>query len=160
MELYIVKEFIGIWVIEKESGLPLTSYETGSQIDSNMFGAFLVALRSMMSDFEIGQLSSFSTDTSNLLITTSEKLLSVLAIEKEINADCWYPLLVKVHEITEKYYCSYILDHPILDSEDFVKLSSEFKKQVENHQEILELSQKKRKEEAEAKKRMEESGLW
>ena len=155
-----MKEFIGVWVIEKESGLPLTSYETGSQIDSNMFGAFLVALRSMTNDFEIGQLSSFSTDTSNLLITTSEKIMSVLAVTKTANADCWYPLLVKIHEITEKYYCSYILDHQILDSEDFAKLSSEFKDQVERHQEELKLSQKRTKQEAKAKKRLEDSGLW
>ena len=158
-------EFIGVWVIEKESGLPLASYEEiKSGIDSNMFGAFLVALRSMADDFKIGQLSSFTTDTANLLITSSEKLLSVLAIDKGFNVDSWYPILTRIHLMTETHYSSYIIDHQIIDSSDFEVLSNKYKKEVEKHQESLIINNQKVKKESEerekAKKRLEDSGLW
>jgi hypothetical protein len=72
--------FIGLWIVEKESGLPLTSLELEekTQIDSVLFGGFLVAIRGLMTALEIGQLNSFRTDTADLLITGSEKILSIL----------------------------------------------------------------------------------
>ncbi len=100
--------FIGLWIVDKNSGIPISSLELGQQsIDSVLFGGFLVALRGMANDFSIGQLTSFQTDYANLLITGSEDILSVIAITRETNSDCWYPTLVKINNHAETFYRNY-----------------------------------------------------
>ncbi len=158
--------FIGLWTVDKESGIPLVSVSLAdrSNIDSTLFGGFLVAIRGMMTDFEIGQLNSFQTDAANLLITGSEEIISVIAIDKEVSADCWYPTLVKIQNIIEPFFKSYKESNMLVDSTDFEKLEPEFKTLISENIERMEpfctKDSDKSEDKAKAKKKLEDSGLW
>lgn len=172
-ELNRYGSFIGLWIVEKESGLPLTSFELEekTQIDSVLFGGFLVAIRGLMTDLEIGQLNSFRTDTADLLLTGSEKILSVLAIEKNTNADLWYPTLVSLHRKSEKFYEEYKKREMVIDTAKFAILKPQFRETIlKNIQDLekldAELSDSEFKEPDDSKKakkaakKLEDSGLW
>ncbi|MFX0173551.1 MAG: hypothetical protein ACFE9L_16800 [Candidatus Hodarchaeota archaeon] len=161
--------FIGLWVIEKESGLPLTSFELEekAQIDSVLFGGFLVAIRGLMTDLEIGQLNSFRTDTADLLITGSEEIISVLAIRKDINADLWYPTLVVLHRKSEAFYKEYKKRELVIDTSKFDILKPQFRETILKNVKVLEKLNrelnsefKDSKKPKKAAKKLEDSGLW
>ncbi|MFX0152639.1 MAG: hypothetical protein ACFFAJ_17780 [Candidatus Hodarchaeota archaeon] len=162
--------FVGLWIIEKESGLPLTSFELEekAQIDSVLFGGFLVAIRGFMTDLEIGQLNSFRTDTADLLITGSDKIISVLAISKDINADLWYPILVVLHRKSEEFYTEYKKRELVIDTTKFDILKPQFRetilKNVQNleklDRELNDSEFKDLKKPKKAAKKLEDSGLW
>ncbi len=162
--------FCGLWIIEKESGLPIISLnletKDGKSIDSVLFGGFLVAIRGLMSDFEIGQLKSFQTDQNNLILTGSEKLISVIAIEKEVDVDCWYPALLKIQQASEKFYLMNQVDGLPIDTTIFDKLKPAFMKKIMNTINSLnkDCFEKKEKEDEfikkKAEQKLEDSGLW
>lgn len=118
--------FIGLWIIEKISGIPICFLcpDGTTQVDSVLFGGFMVAIRGMMNDLNIGELSSFSTKRSNLLIASSDDVFSVLALEKKINVNFWYPTLLRVQQIVEKQYKEYRKDEMIINTTVFEKLKS------------------------------------
>ncbi|MFX0212009.1 MAG: hypothetical protein ACFFDT_38900 [Candidatus Hodarchaeota archaeon] len=122
-------ELIGVWIIEKESGIPICSYdsESSTEIDSVLFGGFLVAIRGIMDDLKIGELNSFQTDQSNLLFTSSEEILSVLAIKKGINVDSWYPTLLEVQKMVKDHYCEYCKEEGLIDTNIFKELKPNIK---------------------------------
>ncbi len=158
--------FIGLWIVDKNSGIPISSLELGQQsIDSVLFGGFLVALRGMANDFSIGQLTSFQTDYANLLITGSEDILSVIAITRETNSDCWYPTLVKINNHAESFYRNYQKTELIIDTELDDYLVPEFKRIIMHNINSIEkistedCSPKKKKKETSSKK-LQDSGLW
>ena len=124
-----LEELIGVWIIDKESGIPICSYDSGgsTEIDSVLFGGFLVAIRGIMDDLKIGELNSFQTDQSNLLFTGSEEILSVLAIKKGINADSWYPTLLEVQKMVKDYYCEYCKEEGLIDTNIFEDLKPNIK---------------------------------
>jgi hypothetical protein len=130
-----LEELIGVWIIEKESGIPICSYDSGgsTEIDSVLFGGFLVAIRGIMDDLKIGELNSFQTDQSNLLFTGSEEILSVLAIKKGINADSWYPALLKVQKMVKDHYCEYCKEEGIIDTSIFEELKPKIKEIILNY---------------------------
>lgn len=158
--------FVGLWIVDKNSGIPITSLELGDQsIDSVLFGGFLVALRGMATDFKIGQLTSFQTDYANLLITGSQDILSVIAITRETNSDYWYPTLLKINNHAELFYRNYQKEELIVDTNLDNYLVPEFRRIVmENINSISKIStddrstKKKRKENS--SKKLKDSGLW
>lgn len=158
--------FIGLWIIDKESGLPLISVKlgNGASIDSTLFGGFLVAIRGMMTDFEIGQLNSFQTDAATLLITGSEEILSVIAIQKSIGADCWYPTLLKIQNMIDPFYTQYKTVNTLVDTSDFEELYPQFRElilvNIKHMDPFCYEKNEKRDEKAKAKKKLEDSGLW
>jgi hypothetical protein len=156
--------FIGLWIIDKESGIPISSFEFGhSKTDSVLFGGFLVALRGMAHDFEIGQLTSFQTDNANLIITGSESLLSVIAITHESNSDFWYPTLVTINNHAENFYRTYQEKELIVDTSLNEHLLPEFKriiaKNINSLKKKLTDHRNSKKEEKVAEK-LKDSGLW
>ncbi|MHA1993948.1 MAG: hypothetical protein ACW97Z_05370 [Candidatus Hodarchaeales archaeon] len=156
--------FIGLWIIDKDSGIPISSFEFGhTKTDSVLFGGFLVALRGMAHDFEIGQLTSFQTDTANLIITGSEAILSVIAITRESNSDCWYPTLVTINNHAETFYRSYQEKEIIVDTVLNEHLVPEFRRIIVRNINLLQKNSNdhcgSKKEEAVADK-LKDSGLW
>ncbi len=162
--------FMSLWIIEKESGIPISCVNLSSTlIDSVLFGGFMVAIRGLMNDFEIGQLTSFSTDLANLLFTGSEDLISVLAIKKEFPVDFWYPTLLRIHQKAETMYQSKkqaILDtslfkslEPEFRSEILTNISKYYKEPMTSKNNFDEKSGQS-KEAKKAKQKMEDSGLW
>ena len=156
--------FVGLWIVDKNSGIPISSLELGQQsVDSVLFGGFLVALRGMASDFKIGQLTSFQTDYANLLITGSEDILSVIAITRESNSDCWYPTLLKINNHAELFYRNYQKEEKIIDTDLDNYLVPEFRRIVMNNiNSISKISTEdcspKKKETSSEK--LKDSGLW
>ena len=156
--------FVGLWIVDKNSGIPISSLELGHQsIDSVLFGGFLVALRGMATDFKIGQLTSFQTDYANLLITGSEDILSVIAITRESNSDCWYPTLLKINSHAETFYRDYQKEEKIVDTDLDNYLVPEFRRIVlSNINSISKTSSEdcspKKKETSSEK--LKDSGLW
>jgi len=162
--------FMSLWIIEKESGIPISCVNLSStQIDSVLFGGFMVAIRGLMDDFEIGQLTSFSTDLANLLFTGSEDLISVIAIKKEFPVDFWYPTLLRIHQKAETFYQS--KKQVILDTSLFKELEPEFRSEILvnitkyreepiSDKNLLNEKSKQSKEAKKAKQKMEDSGLW
>jgi hypothetical protein len=112
-----------------------------------------------MSDFEIGQLKSFQTDQNNLILTGSEKLISVIAIEKEVDVDCWYPALLKIQQASEKFYLMNQLDGLPIDTSIFDKLKPAFMEKIIDTISALNKDCFEKKEK-EAKQKLEDSGLW
>lgn len=139
-----LNEFIGVWIIEKESGIPICSVEFGesTEIDSVLFGGFLVAIRGMMGDLKIGELNSFQTDQSNLLFTGSEEVFSVLAIKKGINTDSWYPTLLEVQKMVKDHYCEYCKEQDLIDTSIFDELKPDIKEIIFNNIRSFERIQK------------------
>ena len=156
--------FIGLWIVDKHSGIPISSLELGNQsIDSVLFGGFLVALRGMASDFEIGQLTSFQTDYANLLITGSEDILSVIAIERNMNSDRWYPTLLKINNHAESFYRDYQKTELIIDTNLDDYLVPEFRRIIMNNiNSIAKVSVEDRssKDKEDVSKKLKDSGLW
>ena len=161
--------FIGLWIIEKESGIPITyvELEGKSKIDSVLFSGFLVAIRGFMNDFQIGQLNSFTTDLAKLLITGSEELLSVLAIEKEVNVDYWYPTLIHLQRESEQFYQNLKgkKTNILVDTTVFDQLKPRFRDLIiSNIDRILENTTlsgtKKSDDDKKAQYKLKESGLW
>ncbi len=156
--------FVGLWIVDKNSGIPISSLELGLEsIDSVLFGGFLVALRGMATDFKIGQLTSFQTDYANLLITGSEDILSVIAITRETNSDCWYPTLLKINNHAEAFYRNYQKKERIVDTELDDYLVPEFKRIIMNN--INSISRVSREDCSPKKKetsseKLKDSGLW
>ncbi len=124
--------FIGLWIIEKISGIPICSLcpDDTTQVDSVLFGGFMVAIRGMMNDLNIGELSSFSTQRSNLVIAGSDYVFSVLAIEKGINTEFWYPTLLRVQQIVEEQYNQYRKDETIINTTVFEKLKPKLRQLI------------------------------
>jgi hypothetical protein len=156
--------FVGLWIVDKNSGIPISSLELGLEsIDSVLFGGFLVALRGMATDFKIGQLTSFQTDYANLLITGSEDILSVIAITRETNSDCWYPTLLKINNHAEAFYQNYQQKEKIVDTDLDDYLVPEFKRIVMNNINSIsrvsteDCSDKKKED---SSKKLKDSGLW
>ena len=156
--------FVGLWIVDKNSGIPISSLELGLEsIDSVLFGGFLVALRGMATDFKIGQLTSFQTDYANLLITGSEDILSVIAITRETNSDCWYPTLLKINNHAESFYQNYQQKEKIIDTDLDDYLVPEFKRIVMNNINSIsrvsteDCSPKKKED---SSKKLKDSGLW
>ncbi|MHA2028752.1 MAG: hypothetical protein ACW99Q_05130 [Candidatus Kariarchaeaceae archaeon] len=156
--------FVGLWIVDKNSGIPISSLELGLQsIDSVLFGGFLVALRGMATDFKIGQLTSFQTDYANLLITGSEDILSVIAITRETNSDCWYPTLLKINNHAETFYRNYQEKEKLVDTALDDYLVPEFKRIIMNNINSIsrvsteDCSPKKRED---SSKKLKDSGLW
>jgi hypothetical protein len=156
--------FVGLWIVDKNSGIPISSLELGLEsIDSVLFGGFLVALRGMATDFKIGQLTSFQTDYANLLITGSEDILSVIAITRETNSDCWYPTLLKINNHAETFYQNYQKKEKIIDTDLDDYLVPEFKRIVMNNVNSIskvsteDCSDKKKEN---SSKKLKDSGLW
>lgn len=162
--------FFGLWIIEKDSGIPILSLDleaqTGTSIDSVLFGGFLVAIRGLMTDFKIGQLNSFQTDQNNLILTGSEKIISVIAIEKNVNVDCWFPTLLKIQQALEKFYLMNQLDGLPIDTTIFDKLRPAFLEKIMKTIRNLDkncfetLDKEKESEKKKAKDKLEDSGLW
>ncbi|PWI46458.1 hypothetical protein CEE45_16775 [Candidatus Heimdallarchaeota archaeon B3_Heim] len=156
--------FIGLWIIDKDSGIPISSFEFGhTKTDSVLFGGFLVALRGMAHDFEIGQLTSFQTNTANLIITGSKEILSVIAISREANTDCWYPTLVTINNHAETFYRSYQEKELIVDTVLNEHLVPEFRRiimrNIESIKKTSNIHCDPKKEEKVADK-LKDSGLW
>ncbi|MHA1973885.1 MAG: hypothetical protein ACTSW1_12885 [Candidatus Hodarchaeales archaeon] len=159
------KDFMGLWIIEKESGIPIMSVsleDNDNSIDSVLFGGFMVAIRGLMSDFEIGQLTSFTTEISNLLLTGGASLISVLAIRKNANMDSWYPVLITINNKAEDFYKSNIDNSGLLDTTMFKNLEAELKNIILEHvDKAKKLADQNQDSEAKkAKKKLEDSGLW
>ncbi|MFX1284196.1 MAG: hypothetical protein ACFFB5_11105 [Promethearchaeota archaeon] len=136
---------ISLWIIEKESGLPILSlkFTKDAQVDSGLFGAFMVAMRSMMDDIQIGELNSFQTNMASILLTGSEHLISIIALEKESNVDSWYPILLKIQKMSEKSYLDYRKISSILETNVFEQLASQFKEMILAHTERIKESEAK-----------------
>ncbi|MFX0123101.1 MAG: hypothetical protein ACFFAE_05645 [Candidatus Hodarchaeota archaeon] len=139
-----LNEFIGVWIIEKESGIPICSVDFGesTEIDSVLFGGFLVAIRGMMDDLKIGELNSFQTDQSNLLFTGSEEIFSVLAIKKGVSADSWYPTLLEVQKMVEDHYCEHCKEQDLIDTSIFEELKPDIQEIIFNNIKSFERIQK------------------
>lgn len=162
--------FVGLWIIEKDSGIPIIALDleeqTGNEIDSVLFGGFLVAIRGIMSDFKIGELNSFQTDQNNLIITGSDKIISVIAIEKELNVDCWYPTLLTIQKAIEKFYLMNQMDGLPIETTIFDKLKPAFVEKIMKTIQNLDkscfekLDKEKESEKKKAKSKLEDSGLW
>ena len=162
--------FVGLWVIEKDSGIPILSLDlethTGKNIDSVLFGGFLVAIRGLMSDFEIGQLNSFQTDQNDLILTSSEKLISVIAIEKGLNVDFWYPTLLKIQQASEKFYIMNQGDGFFIETTIFDNLKPALIEKIKETIRLIEETSLKEQEKDEktdkkkAKDKLKDSGLW
>ena len=156
--------FIGLWIVDKHSGIPISSLELRQQsIDSVLFGGFLVALRGMAADFEIGQLTSFQTDYASLLITGSEDILSVIAIERETNSDCWYPTLLKVNNHAEAFYRDYQKSQLIVDTKLDDHLLPEFRRIIMSNINSIKKTSAENcspKKKEDVSKKLKDSGLW
>ncbi|MFX0086878.1 MAG: hypothetical protein ACFFAU_14505 [Candidatus Hodarchaeota archaeon] len=115
------KGILGLWIIEKASGIPIYALDLGkpTEVDSVLFGGALVAIRGLMTDLKIGELNSFQTNQSNLIILSSDDIFSVLALEKDINVDFWYSTLYKVQQIVEQHYQEFKEKQFILDTTVF-----------------------------------------
>ncbi len=113
----------GIWSIEKDSGLPLIYHETESKIEGTLFGGLLTAIRSMLSEIQIGQLSSIATDIYDLIITTSEHIVTAIALEKGYSSECLYPLLSTINKKVEEIYLDKVKKGAIIDTELFTSFS-------------------------------------
>lgn len=134
-----------LWIIEKDSGLPVLTlkFTKGAQVDSGLFGAFMVAIKSMMNDIQIGELNSFQTDTECLLLTGSQDVISVLALDKKCNPDNWYPILVKLQKLSENAYRDYRKQSSIIETDFFDQLTPIFNKIIlENVQRMQETEKK------------------
>jgi hypothetical protein len=116
-----LKGILGLWIIEKASGIPICAVDLGkpTEVDSVLFGGALVAIRGLMRDLKIGELNSFQTNQSNLIILSSDNTFSVLAVEKDIDVDFWYSTLYKVQQIVEQHYLQYKEKLLIVDTSMF-----------------------------------------
>ncbi|MFW9854313.1 MAG: hypothetical protein ACFFFG_04605 [Candidatus Thorarchaeota archaeon] len=124
-----VEDFMGLWVVEKNSGIPICSVnlEDSMKIDEVLFGGFLAALRGMSTDLKIGELDSFQTKSSTLLMAGSGAVFSVLAITKNVNSEAWYSTLLKVQEAVEHSYTAYRKEDLIIDTTIFDQLKPRLK---------------------------------
>jgi hypothetical protein len=121
--------FMGLWVVEKNSGIPICSVnlEETIKIDEVLFGGFLAAMRGMTTDLQIGELDSFQTKSSTLLMAGSEAVFSVLAIDKGVNSEEWYGTLLRVQEAVENSYTDYKKEEILIDTTIFEKLQPRLK---------------------------------
>lgn len=164
-----VTELLGVtrvWIIEKHSGVTLYCYEPMSKIPGSLFGGLLTAIRQMMSEIQIGQLSSISTDTHNLIITISEHITSVIILEKGFSTECLYPILIQINNESEKIYLNVMEQYGYMDTDFFSPLDKFLFEEFDSHIEHLaghcedfpEQVQIKKKDDA--GKKLEDSGLW
>ncbi len=168
-EMKSVSDLLGVtrvWIIEKHSGITLYCYEPMSKIPGSLFGALLTAIRQMMSEIQIGQLSSISTDTHNLIITVSEHIISAIILEKGFSTECLYPILIQINNESEQMYLKMVERHGIVDTDFFSPLDKFLFEEFNSHIEHLaghcedfpEQVQPKKKDDA--GKKLEDSGLW
>ena len=117
-------EFLGLWVVEKNSGIPICSVNLDDtiKIDEVLFGGFLAAIRGMTTNLHIGELDSFHTKSSTLIMAGSDAVFSVIAIAKHVNSEEWYGTLLKVQEVVEDSYLANRKDDFGINSAIFDKL--------------------------------------
>lgn len=122
-------EFMGLWVVEKNSGIPIctVNLDDSIKIDDVLFGGFLAAIRGMTTDLHIGELDLFQTKSSTLLMAASEVVFSVIAIAKHVNSEAWYGTLLKVQEVVEDSYLAHRKDDFGINSAIFDELKPTLK---------------------------------
>ena len=100
----------GIHIVEAESGLSLYSKSTENLIQPDLFSAFLIALKGFFSDFSLGGLSNFASESYIIYLASVNKVLTVLIVEKAFKSDKYFNL---AYEISIQFYQKYI---SIIDS--------------------------------------------
>ncbi|MHA1967432.1 MAG: hypothetical protein ACW964_06490, partial [Candidatus Hodarchaeales archaeon] len=114
----------------------------------------------------IGQLNSFQTDQNDLILTSSEKLISVIAIEKGLNVDSWYPTLLKIQQASEKFYIMNQVDGFPIETTLFDNLKPAFIEKIEEtirfieKTRLLEQDKDEKTDKKKAKDKLKDSGLW
>jgi len=157
--------FSGLWVIMKESGMPLTTVQpmTSNEKDPMLFAGLMVAIRNMMSSLQIGQLTSFSTDTHIIRVKTSKDLISVIATEKTTDSSIWDSVLVEIHKRVENAYKQSKNVGPV-NADEFDSLTSEVSKillQLQtDKQQVAKQEDELEHNDTKARNRLEETGLW
>ncbi len=151
-----------VWLIEKESGITLFSYEPSQKIDGTLFGGLLAAIRDMINEIEIGQLSSISTDTHELMITVSEHIISTFILEKGFSTECLYPLLIKLDKDAEVIYQKMKSEINYVETEYFSPLNEKIFEMFSSQAEFADqhCDDNDDTKSTEAQKKLEESGLW
>ena len=156
----------GVWIIEKESGLPIACYEPVYQIPAALFGGLLTAIRTVLAEIQIGQLSSMSTDSRDIVITTSEYLVVTIILEKGFSSECVYPLLIRINELAEESYLKMMEQIQFIDMSKFSNFYKDLERIFTEHIEYMSKNcdnfneNKKLENSKDPKNKLEESGLW
>jgi hypothetical protein len=153
----------GVWIIEKDSGLTLLCHEAKATIPGTIFGGLLTAIRGLMTEIQIGQLSSISTDTHDLILTISDNIISAIILESDSSTECLYPLLVRINEKAEEHYLKMQQKISYVDTDFFNQFSQLLKEITTSHLEYMRkhcesIEEKEPEEKAEDK--LEKAGLW
>ena len=96
----------------------------------------------------------------------SEKIISVIVIEKELNVDCWYPTLLKIQKAIEKFYLMNQMDGLPIETTIFDKLKPAFVEKIMKTIQNLDkscfekLDKEKESKKKKPKSKLEDSGLW
>ncbi|MHA1713940.1 MAG: hypothetical protein ACTSW4_07935 [Candidatus Ranarchaeia archaeon] len=163
-------DFSGLWVIVKESGLPVITIqpEDKAQKDPLLFAGLMIAIRNMISTFKIGHLNSFSTDTHVILSETSDHIVTVLAVSKTCDAEMWNPLLSEIHSEMEQIYKKIQQDSLYLETNEYADVKLRTRKKIHEYCRRLIESQSNRakteitpsKKAKQARSKLEDTGLW
>lgn len=132
---YFPGNAISLWILEKDSGLPIIAmnFKEDEMVDSSLLGAYMTAMKSMMSDIQIGELSAFQTNKASIILLSSEELTSIIALEKDSDVKQWYPILQNVHEIIEKTYQEYKKLSSLIESSIFDQKRKELRSLILDH---------------------------
>ncbi len=151
----------GVWIIEKDSGLTILCYEPTPKIKGFIFGGMLIAIRGLMTEIQIGQLSSISTDTHDLTLTISENLVCAIILEKGSSTEYLFPLLTRISEEAEKLYLEMRNAVNFVDADFFSQFNSTLEELTVSHVEFIQKHSKTKVERTDkAEKKLEKSGLW
>ncbi len=153
----------GVWIIEKDSGLTILCYEPTPKIKGFIFGGMLTAIRGLMTEIQIGQLSSISTDTHDLTLTISEHLICAIILDKGSSTECLFSLLKRISEEAEKLYLEMKNAMNFIDENFFSQFNSTLEELTENHVAYMQQkikSERKVERTDKAEKKLEKSGLW
>jgi len=94
-----------IYIIHRESGrLLLEKKFEEVQIDPDLFGGLLEAIRNFTRDIHVGMLTSFSTHEKQILISLTESVVVALIMHIEASAEKWQGIAYEIgHQFGQTY---------------------------------------------------------
>ncbi len=93
----------GVYIFKADSGITLFSKKK-VDVQEDLFSAFLSALKGFFSSFELGGLSSFSSETYIFYIATVNNVLTALIVDSKFKSDKYFNL---AYDISVQFYNDY-----------------------------------------------------
>lgn len=102
VELSLLKD-LQVIILHADSGLALFSYLQGSEVDENLLGGLITAIKEFTKELSLGGLSSFSTDERSIYLI-AHKYCTVAIITTEQNFQDIYSLAYAIGEKFEERF--------------------------------------------------------